>query len=240
MKSQNLTMNNSTSSLMNSEYDCPKCKDREMIYDPKLDAMEYCQCRERKQYERILKNSGISEAFREKTLKNYKATNELTAKAKKKAVNYIANFDKQSSIALLGQVGAGKTHLSIAIANALMSKNIGVLYMQYRDFITQIKQNMIDEYYYQREISKYKNATVLLIDDLFKGKVTESDINIMFELINYRYLKGAPIIVSSEYTSDNLLNIDEAIGSRIIEMCESKIIEFVGKNFNHRLNKLVI
>lgn len=40
----------------------------------------------------------------------------------------------------------------------------------------------MDEVYYHRVISKYKNARALLIDDLFKGKVTESDINIMFEL----------------------------------------------------------
>jgi DNA replication protein DnaC len=112
--------------------------------------------------------------------------------------------------------------------------------MQYREAITALKQNMLDEYYYQREISKYKNATVLLIDDLFKGKITETDINIMFEIINYRYLKGSPMIVSSEYTSDKLLNIDEAIGSRIIEQCDGRMIEFIGKSFNHRLNKRAI
>lgn len=211
-----------------------------MIYNPKLDAMVFCECRERKEYERILENSGISEAFRQKTLKDYKATNEITRKARGIAFEYASKFNGEGSIGFLGQVGAGKTHLSIAVANALMSKNIGVLYMQYRESITALKQNMLDEYYYQREISKYKNATVLLIDDLFKGKITETDINIMFEIINYRYLKGSPIIVSSEYTSDKLLNIDEAIGSRIIEQCDGRMIEFVGKSFNHRLNKRAI
>ncbi|MCT4507916.1 MAG: ATP-binding protein [Tepidibacter sp.] len=233
-------MKNLTDSSKNREYDCPKCKDREMIYNPKLDAMVFCECRERKEYERILENSRISEAFRQKTLKDYKVTNGVTRKARGMAFDYATEFNGEGSIGFLGQVGAGKTHLSIAIANALMSRNIGVLYMQYREAITALKQNMLDEYYYQREISKYKNATVLLIDDLFKGKITETDINIMFEIINYRYLKGSPMIVSSEYTSDKLLNIDEAIGSRIIEQCDGRMIEFIGKSFNHRLNKRAI
>ncbi|MEJ8555128.1 ATP-binding protein [Tepidibacter sp. Z1-5] len=227
-------------------FKCSKCKDKELVYNPELDAMEYCECRERKLYETILRNSGISEAFRKKTFETFqdKGNRELQ-KTKITALMYCKDFEGirdnvSNSIAFLGQVGAGKTHLSIAIANNLMSKNIGVLYMQYRDVITHLKQNMLDEYYYQREISKYKNATVLLIDDLFKGKITETDINIMFEIINYRYLKGSPMIVSSEYTSDKLLNIDEAIGSRIIEKCEGRMIDFVGKNFNHRLNKVAI
>jgi len=57
----------------------------------------------------------------------------------------------------------------------------------------------------------------------------------MFEIINYRYLKGAPIIVSSEYKVEELLDFNEAIGSRIIEMCRGRIIELDGMDLNHRL-----
>jgi DNA replication protein DnaC len=157
------------------------------------------------------------------------------------AIRYVKEFDnlkdaKNNSIAFLGQVGSGKTHLSIAIANELMKKNIGVLYMQYREAIIQLKQCIMDEENYNREIDKYKNATVLLIDDLYKGKTTDSDRNIMFEIINYRYLKSSPIIVSSELTVDAIIDIDEAIGSRIVEMCKGHIFEFSGQELNYRLS----
>jgi DNA replication protein DnaC len=157
------------------------------------------------------------------------------------AIRYVKEFDnlknaKNNSIAFLGQVGSGKTHLSIAIANELMKKNIGVLYMQYREVIIQLKQCIMDEENYNREIDKYKNATVLLIDDLYKGKITDSDRNIMFEIINYRYLKSSPIIVSSEFTVDAIIDIDEAIGSRIVEMCKGHIFEFSGQELNYRLS----
>lgn len=48
---------------------------------------------------------------------------------------------------LTGQVGLGKTHLCLAIANELMYDRVSVIYMGYRDVITRIKQNMMDEAY---------------------------------------------------------------------------------------------
>ena len=118
----------------------------------------------------------------------------------------------------MGQPGSGKTHLSLSIANVLMDKGVGVVYMGYRDVITQIKQNIMDEVYYNKVMNRYKNAKVLLIDDLFKGSISKSDINIMFELINHRYFNKLPVIVSTELSIENLVNIDEALGSRLIEM----------------------
>lgn len=236
---QNLSSTKANSSTTD-KYECNICKDAEWIIDKATNTARPCKCREAKIYKKILENSGISEAFRRKNFENFKANNSLTARSKKMAINYTKNFDKiknqrNNSIAFLGQVGAGKTHLSIAIANQLMKQGIGVLYMQYRETIMQLKQNILDEFYYQREIDKYKRASVLLIDDLYKGKVTEADLNIMFEIINYRYFKQLPIIVSSEYTADKLLDFDEAIGSRIIEMCKGHIVEFVGAELNYRI-----
>jgi len=97
--------------------------------------------------------------------------------------------------------------------------------MPYRDVITKIKQNMIDEEYYTKTISKYQLCEVLLIDDLFKGKINDSDINILFEIINYRYLNFLPIIVSSEFSIDRLLAFDEGVGSRIYEMAKDYVVE---------------
>ena len=70
---------------------------------------------------------------------------------------------------------------------------------------------------------------------LLNGKTTESDINIMFEIINYRYLNSKAIIISSELTQDRLLDFDEAVGSRIIEMCKNRISEVAGIENNYRL-----
>lgn len=174
------------------------------------------------------------------TFSNFNEWNDISKMMKKVATEYFKNFmqiknSRQNSIAFVGQVGCGKTHLTAALGlNILKSKRISVVYLSYRDVITELKQNMTDEEFYKKQISKYQNAKVLLIDDLLKGKTTDSDKNIMFEIINYRYINHLPIIVSSEYDINALLNFDEAIGSRIYEMCKNYIVEIpkdISNNF---------
>ncbi len=153
---------------------------------------------------------------------------------------YAKNFkqlqsDRRNSIMFMGQVGSGKTHLSLAIANKLMDKGIGVIYMPYRESIMSLKQNIMEEESYKKLMNRYKNSRVLLIDDLFKGGVTKSDLNIMFEIINHRYFNNLPMIISTEKYLEELMNIDEAIGSRIIEMSKAYIINLVGKKLNYRI-----
>lgn len=238
------------SSTTEGKYECAECKDTEWILDAENNTARPCKCRDAKQYQRILDNSGISEAFRLKTFDNFNIKNQRIKAAKDLAVKYCKEFseikdDENNSIAFLGQVGSGKTHLSIAIANELMGQKIGVRYMQYREDITKIKQTVTDDVNYAKEVNKFKSASVLLIDDLYKGAVyknragqemvNEADQRVMFEIINYRYLKKAPIIVSSEYSVDKLLEFDEAIGSRIIQMCKERIVELKGQDLNYRL-----
>lgn len=247
---QNLQDSIKANSSTKDNYECELCQDMEWIINPKTNSAKMCKCREAKQYQRILDSSGISEAFQKKNFGNFKPVNETVKSIKDMAMKYVKDFDgirdtENNSIAFLGQVGSGKTHLSIAIANNLMKQNIGVRYMQYREDIMKIKQSTVDEIAYSREINKYKTASVLLIDDLYKGAVTknrmgyevvnEADLRAMFEIINYRYLKKLPIIVSSEFTTDKLLSFDEAVGSRIIQMCKGHIVELKGQELNYRL-----
>lgn len=43
---------------------------------------------------------------------------------------------------------------------------------------------------------------MLLIDDLFKGSISKSDVNIMFEIVNSRYFNNLPIMISCEMGID--------------------------------------
>lgn len=238
-----------------STFDCELCQDTEFIFNAESNSAAPCKCRELKFYKRIMAASGISDSDKSKTVNAYKPKLDSEGKehieqkkARTIATEYLHNFQtiisgRNNSIALLGQPGSGKTHLTIAIANELLKRGIGVLYMPYREVVTQLKQIINDEEEYQSRMDKFKMAPVLLIDDLFKGatkdgKMNESEMRIMFELINHRYLKQLPILVSSEYYSKQLVDFDDATGSRIIEMCKGRIVELKGKELNHRMEGL--
>ena len=57
----------------------------------------------------------------------------------------------------------------------------------------------------------------------------------MFEIVNHRYLKKLPTITSTEKTFEELLEIDEAVGSRFIEMSKAYLVCLVGKKLNYRI-----
>lgn len=232
------------SNVMNL-YKCDVCKDTGWIIENNESmqpTFKRCKCQDINSSRNIWVQSGINPDNSDKTFKTFEVINELTKNMKDITTNYYMKFksirnDRKNSIAFLGQPGCGKTHLTIALGLNFLKNKINVVYMPYRDVITTIKQNMLDSDYYKKTLVKYQTADILLIDDLFKGKITEADTNIVFEIINYRYLNKLPVIISSEHLVEKLLGIDEAIGSRIYEMCKDFIIEIEGKENNYRLKQ---
>lgn len=225
------------------EYECPKCKDSgwvEVEQDGYI-CMKHCECWAVREAKALMERSGISMEFQNKGFKNFDTRNNpQLSNAKNKAIGYYQNFLKiehtrNNSIMFYGQVGSGKTHLGTAICSNLMNQNVAVIYMAYRNTVTKIKQRLTDETDYEKEVNRYAQARVLYIDDLLKGRITESDVNILYEIVNYRYMNNLPIIISTEKSLEELLNFDEAIGSRIIEMCRGNIIQLQGKELNYRL-----
>ena len=224
---------------------CELCRDTGWVLSV-VDGKEYakrCECREIIEAEARLQKSGISEEFMKKSFENYHDMGKMPLHiAKKKAMDYSEKFqeirnERHNSILFMGQVGSGKTHLSMAICNKLMNVDkVPVLYMPYREAILRIKQSVNDEMNYNKAIERYKTAPVLMIDDLLKGKNTEADTNILFEIINHRYLNNAPMIVSTEKTLNQLLDFDEGVMSRLIEMSRNYTVEIKGQEYNFRLN----
>lgn len=225
-------------------FKCPECNDtgyRILSMANSQPIMTPCKCLEMDKVNRLWRSSGINSEDLDKSFKNFETWNKKSKEMKDKATNYYIRFnniksERRNSIMFCGNPGSGKTHMALALANNFLKKNgIRVVYMPYRDIVTKLKQNMVDEEYYKSTLGKYQSAELLLIDDLFKGKINETDINIMFELINHRYLNRLPMIISTEFTVEKLLSFDEAIGSRLYEMSKDFIVEIEGTENNYRL-----
>lgn len=225
--------------FQNQIYECTKCNDLGYVILKRNDGTEYakeCGCKKIKKQKERMEKSGILESDI-KNIDDFKTfDNQNLKKLKLKAIDYCKNFnDFKNSILFFGGSGKGKTMLGLAISKKIM-ENYPVLYMPYREDIVKLKRMIIKDEY-TGMINDYKSISVLFIDDLFKGKISESDINIMYEIINYRYTKKLPMIISTEKTIDELVEIDEAIAGRIVEMCRNYIMFFGNDIPNYRFLK---
>lgn len=203
--------------------------------------MSRCTCYEMKKVQDIWNQSDIEFKNLDKTLKSFECFNQTTKNMKDTATNYLLRFknicsSENNSIMFCGTPGSGKTHLLLAVSlNLLKKEKIGVVYMSYVEVITKLKQAAMQPEEYQRLINKYKNAKVLFIDDLFKGKITESDIRIIFEIVNFRINKKLPMMVSTEFNIDRLLEFDAAVASRLYKASKGFYLEINGQENNYRM-----
>lgn len=233
---------------------CEICKNKGVFAYPTLTDMGYstvlfreCVCMKQRRSLRRLEKSGLKSLLKDYTFDSFKAYDPWQGLLLRAAKCYTVSPEGWFYIG--GQVGSGKTHICTAICGELLSKGYGVVYMLWRDAAVQLKACVNDEQQYMKLISEYKNAEVLYIDDLFKAgrdsrtgaasAPTPADINLAFEILNYRYNDSSKLtILSSEYSISDIITLDEALGSRIYERTKGGTAFAVkrGRERNYRLS----
>ena len=233
-------------------YKCKQCSDTGWL-ETEYNCYKKCSCVEIDYIKSCWANYGVRPEAA-KTLEEYIAHNKISALVKQKANKYVLEFSEVRAkennwFGIFGQTGAGKSHVAVAIGASLLNraeKPLKVVYMPYLEVMRELKTNVLEEEYYVKLLTRYQRAEVLIIDDLFKDKVkrskvayelTETDIKHLYPIINFRYLNKLPTIISSECKPDMLLDLDEALGGRILERCEDNITIFSGEENNYRLRK---
>lgn len=206
-----------------------------------------CRCSVQRRCIRKMRQSGLKNIIRDYTFNKFDASEPWQAGIKDSAQAY-AN-EKTGWFFIGGQSGAGKTHICSAICRKFLWDGMEVIYFPWRDDSTRLKSLVNDAEAYRKAIDQLKNAQVLFIDDLFKTgraadgtrqKPTGADINLAFEILNYRYNCPALLtVISSECTANDILEIDEAVGGRILEKARRAINLKPDRSRNYRLKSVM-
>jgi len=230
-------------------YDCPKCMNRGTVAIPKEDgniSFRECGCMKIRRCVWEMERSGLKNIIREKTFETYNAAESWQKAIKAGAAAYADKLE--GWLLFCGQSGSGKTHLCTAVCRHRLLAGDEVRYMPWRDKIAELKGMSLDSERRSEIINGYKTAQILYIDDLYKtGKAadgssnpTGADVNLAFEIINHRYINRLPTIISTEKTPQELVEIEEATGSRIIEMAGSYVFSIAkDTKRNYRLRGVV-
>lgn len=225
-------------------YECKKCANKgytAVTSESGEVLIRQCECQKIRKSIRILEKSGLSGMVRRCTFSKYREDAQWQIDAKRMAQEYAKHPDGKWFIAS-GNAGSGKTHLCVAICRELMLRGIETRYALWRDEATRIKAVANDCEEYDVRVNPLKNVPVLYIDDFFKvgggGKPTSAEISLAFEILNSRYNGLEKItVISTERSMEELMDIDEAVGSRIYERAKGNILSLSGSEKNWRMKR---
>lgn len=219
---------------------CGKCNTpkqaRVVIFDKERTPFCLCRCevekrdREEAERERIEFEKRVRElrrmGFPESDMQDWTFANDDGANEKISTVarNYVENFGKMredgKGLLLFGKTGTGKSFAAACIANALIDKGYPVLMTNFAR-IRGTLQGLFDGR--QEYLDSFNRFPLLILDDLAAESKSEYMQEIVYEVINNRYLAGLPLIVTANLTADELKHpadiTNQRIFSRLYEMC---------------------
>lgn len=194
---------------------CPEC-DRER--KAQADADEAARRVEdaQKRLEAKMNKTGIPLRYRTKDFASFVADTDAKEKARAIAMEFAQNFDqhfKKGTVAVFsGLPGTGKSHLAIAIAQAVMSSHT-VLYISAIDAVRMVRDTW-------RKDSKNTELQVLdmltdlhllVLDEVGVQYGTDAEQITLFDIIDKRYRDMMPTIL---LTNQNRAGMNEFLGDR--------------------------
>lgn len=168
----------------------------------------------------------IYNCFEDKSLKSkvFETTEKGTI-IYKIAYNYSKKFEdmlkNNMGLILHGERGTGKTHISACIANSVLNQSYSVYMTKLSVLISKMQENYNENKLHL--LNKIGDVDLFILDDMGTERHTETAMELIFDIIDKRYLSKKPIIISTNLTQDEFTNNENMqyrrIFDRIIENC---------------------
>jgi DNA replication protein DnaC len=146
----------------------------------------------------------------------------------------LAFIATHTNVVMIGNVGLGKTHLSIALGHAACLNGHTVLFTTAIDIVNTLAAAQAAGRL-KRELARYLKPALLVVDELGYLPIDKHGADLLFQIISQRY-ERAPMVITTNraykhwsqiFNNDSTLT--SAILDRVLHHAETVIIE--GKSF---------
>ena len=145
---------------------------------------------------------------------------------------YAQSFSPASpNLLLQGATGLGKTHLSLAIANAAIEKGFGVVYGSTQNIVSKLEKERFGRGAEEDEDSEAHliSCDLLILDDLGSEFTTPFIVSVLYNIVNTRLCEERATIISANLSGSDLTQrYSEKIASRLIG--EYRYLRFFGQD----------
>lgn len=214
---------------------------------PILDAStEQLSAEQQEDYMKVLRlnDAEIPAHYLGKTLENFRARSKLLKDVVEFAHNYADTFQRgktQKGLFIRGCTGCGKSHIASAILQLVIDKGFTGYWCNVADLMNTIRDVMARSIPYEEldyVDAKCRDRDLLIMDDLGAEAPKGLTLQRLYSLVNRRYERQLPIIVTSNLEFEELsrqFDDQHRIMSRLGELC-TRFAPF--PNTDHRLKHL--
>lgn len=182
----------------------------------------------------------LPKKYYDKQYSNFNEDTEELKSIKDKCYKFAKGETDKKSLVMTGTVGSGKTHLAVMIAKNL-SKVTGIngireatvkfcvadeLFTKFNDLVYEKKSKM-------DFISELLRNDLLIVDDLGIANFSAAKQENLYLLVNRAYLDKKRILITTNFTLEQLAEYDERIISRLTEM--SIVLKFDTEDYRLKL-----
>lgn len=127
-------------------------------------------------------------------------------------------IEEHANVVLVGGVGLGKTHLSIALGHAACLAGHSVLFASAIDIINTLaaarKTGRLKD-----ELKRYLRPAVLLVDELGYLPIDKAGADLLFQVISQRYEQGSIILTTNRIYKEwpEIFNNDATLTSAVLD-----------------------
>lgn len=218
------------------KYECPLCGDTGVV--------EYsmCKCMRKKLVEAGIETSGMGDLIRRQNFSNFSLDYYKYSAESFRRMNTIYNYLKEyardfeasrsESLGFFGGTGLGKTHLSSAVASAVIEKGNDVYYTSAMNMFADFEQKRFGTSVSSDvtgDIQQYFTCDLLIIDDLGTEVINQFTVSCLYNIINTRLNRKKPTILSSNMSKEDFKKkYCDRIASRVFG--EYVILPFIGQD----------
>lgn len=195
-------------------------------------------------WNKSVNGAGIPERFRDRRFKTYLAETQQQVEVLEIAKQYAKDWDvvrsSGRSMVFLGPPGTGKTHLACAIAMHVMHKHhASVMFKTVAQAVRGVRDTWAkgSDRSESQAIAELTSPQLLVLDEVGIQKASEWELNVLFDVLNERYLKRRPTIMLTNLPQAEL---PKFLGERVLDRMKEDggvVVPFLWGSHRGRMNQ---